>query len=169
MEWCKEMRTYLESNEEVSQHLQISIVFGDVLGFKCMIDSCYLIRKCAMNFEHATFDVDEFLAPSEWSRFGKCAKLEKIDLYWAEPFLLRIEHLQELLPIRKQLRVFKLHNVVTSNRTFDILKSWIYQNMPRLEHVDPLQNVTFISEDVRNSLSNFKYELELRLVPDLLL
>jgi len=152
VEWFNEMKDYLESEVQAAAKLRIAIVFGDCIDFKRAIDACYLIRKSAVNFAHRPFPVDQFLAPAEWSRFGKCAKLKKIDLYWTDPFLLRLEHLQELLPVCKQLRIFKIHNVVTSTPTFEILKEWIYKHMTHLEHIEPLQNVTFVSKDVERSL-----------------
>jgi len=146
-EWHKEMKEYLESNQTAAQNLQISMHWLNCADFQHLIDSCYLIRNTAVNFaDTRPFAPKLFLAPQEWCRFAKCPKLSQIILHWIKPFPLRVEHLQQLLPICKQLRIFKMHHIIASRATFEVLSSWIRTHMIHLEHAEPLQKVMFISE-----------------------
>lgn len=82
----------------------------------------------------------------EWQRLAQCRKLESIRLHFDDYLLLRLEHLCELLPICKNLLYFNLYSIVVSFRTFTILREWIHENMPRLQHSESLHKVKFISE-----------------------
>jgi hypothetical protein len=81
-----------------------------------------------------------------WKLLGKCTLVNEVDLYFDEPLLLMPEHLQRLLPICKQYHYFRLTNVKMSFRTCDLVREWIHENMPRLQHAESLINITLIAE-----------------------
>ena len=152
-EWFSTLRKYLVSGPQAKMKLRILI---DLTAENCryVLESLISIRLSAKNITGQSFHSSEFKTLEMWTILGKCAMMVEIDLIFDEQFLLTQEHLLELLPVCKQYHYFHLTNLKMSFRTCSLLHAWICTNMPRLQHAESLQNVTFISEsDQRRLLS----------------